>query len=78
MRHGHGLTVTVTGYSCVLCVVDLFLAALKYWVKEGWDWLFIFLQDALLKYIPTATGTVTMSPLLRFNKLPKIPKMTAQ
>ena len=24
-------------------------SALGCWVKEGWDWLFIFLQDALLK-----------------------------
>jgi hypothetical protein len=24
-------------------------SALGCWVKAGWDWLFIFLQDALLK-----------------------------
>jgi hypothetical protein len=26
-------------------------SALGCWVKEGWDWLFIFLQDALLTEI---------------------------
>jgi hypothetical protein len=32
-----------------VCVCMHLGPALGCWVKEGWDWLFIFLQDALLK-----------------------------
>ncbi len=30
-------------------------------VKEGWDWLFIFLQDALLKSVSRRPVTVTVT-----------------
>jgi hypothetical protein len=53
------------------CIVS-FVHTYGCWVKEGWDGLFIFLRDMLLKYIVRDRDRDMIdTPLLRFNKLPR-------